>query len=324
MIPNIRLDESGVNSIPGKGIRHLTVDRADATTSNTSREELPRVAVLITCFNRREMTLRCLDALFAQDSPDWVVQVLVVDDASTDGTYDAIAERFPKVRLLSGTGDLFWNRGMHMAFGVALAEDFDYYLLLNDDTFLFKDAISRMFSTAREMQHHGIEPIIVGNTVNPDTKQLSFGGILQGQGVGQRTFRMARANPDRAEACDTMNANCTLIPRVVAQRIGNLDKAFQHRFGDVDYGLRAKAQGFAIYMAPGFVAECREDAETGTWRDRNAGFRTRWAYLNSPKGCPWPEWVLFAKRHLGPLWFLYAVSPFAKVILQSVLSGRLR
>jgi GT2 family glycosyltransferase len=324
MIPNIQLDKGMVNSISGKGIRHLTADRANSITSKTSSRTLIRVAVLITCFNRREMTLRCLDALFAQDLPNCAVRVFVVDDASTDGTYDAIAERFPKVQLISGTGDLFWSRGMHMAFGLALAEDFDYYLLLNDDTFLFKNAISKMLSTAHEMKQHGVEPIIVGNTLNPDTKQLSFGGILQGQGVWQRTFRMARHNPDRAEACDTMNANCTLIPRAVAQRVGNLDKAFQHRFGDVDYGLRAKAQGFAIYMAPGFVAECREDADTGTWRDRNAGFRRRWAYLNSPKGCPWPEWVLFAKRHLGPLWFLYAVSPFAKVILQSVLNRRLR
>jgi GT2 family glycosyltransferase len=311
-----------VNSTPEKGIHHLTVDRADDNTSSTSRADLLRVAVLMTCFNRREMTLRCLDALFAQDLSDCVIDVFVVDDASTDGTYDAIAKRFSKVRLFSGTGDLFWNRGMHMAFGFALAEDFDYYLWLNDDTFLFNDAISRMLKTAREMRHQGIEPIIVGNTLNPDTKKLSYGGIVIEQRIGKSAFRMAQPNPDRAEACDTMNGNCTLIPRGVAQRIGNLDNAFHHNLGDVDYGLRAKAQGFAIYMAPGFVAECRNDPDTGTWRDSNAGFRRRWAHLNSPKGCPWPEWPLFAKRHLGPLWFLYAVSPFAKVILQSALKAK--
>ncbi|MGD0734808.1 MAG: glycosyltransferase family 2 protein [Terracidiphilus sp.] len=302
----------------------MKVDCTDGIPSKTSGEKLIRVAVLITCFNRRETTLRCLEALFAQDLPGCAVHVFVVDDASTDGTHGAIAERFPQVRLFSGTGDLFWNRGMHMAFGYALAEDFDYYFWLNDDTVLFKSAINLMLKTAKEMRRDGVEPIIVGNTLNPDTKQHSYGGIVKARGIGQRAFRLAQPNPDHAEACDTMNGNCTLIPGPVAQAIGNLDKSFHHNLGDVDYGLRAKAQGFAIYMASGFVGECRDNTDAGTWRDRNAGFRRRWSHLNSPKGCPWPEWRLFAKRHLGPLWFLYAVSPFTRVILQSALRGRLR
>jgi GT2 family glycosyltransferase len=121
-----------------------------------------------------------------------------------------------------------------------------------------------------------------------------------------------------------MNGNCTLIPRVVAKKLGNLDKRFHHNFGDLDYGLRAKANGFHIYMARGFVGACSENSIAGTWRDPNASLPVRWSYINSPKGCPWPEWPLFAKRHLGPLWFIYAVSPYARVILQSVLNRRLR
>jgi GT2 family glycosyltransferase len=323
MIPNIRLEKGLICSMPEKGIRHLTVDSTGAITSRASGENLIRVAVLMTCFNRRETTLRCLDALFAQDLPDCVVQVFVVDDASTDGTYEAIAERFPAIQLGAGTGDLFWNRGMHRAFDLALAEDFDYYFWLNDDTILFKSALSQMLKTAHQMEHLGVEPIIVGNTLNPDTKQHSYGGIVKGRGI-ERAFRLAQPASDRAEACDTMNGNCTLIPRSVTQKLGNLDIRFQHNFGDVDYGLRAKAQGFAIYMSPGYVGACKENTELGTWRDRNASFSKRWSHLNSPKGCPWPEWLLFSRRHLGPLWFLYAVSPYARVILESVLTGRLR
>jgi GT2 family glycosyltransferase len=302
----------------------LAVESKGDKTSWTQRDNLIRVAVIITCFNRREVTLRCLDALSRQNLPNCDVQTFVVDDASTDGTYQAISTRFPEVRLASGTGNLFWNRGMRLAFGLALAEDFDYYFWLNDDTVLFSSAIHEMLETAARMRRDGIEPIIVGNTIDPVTRQHSYGGIVRRPGFRHGAFSLAHPNPDFAETCDTMNGNCTLIPRLVAQKIGNLDESFCHNFGDLDYGLRAKAQGFSIFMAPGFVGECSENPIAGTWRDTGASLPVRWSQLNSPKGCPWPEWPLFAKRHLGPLWYLYAVSPFVRVILQSILNGRLR
>ena len=302
----------------------MAVQSADALTPKPQCAALIRIAVLITCFNRREVTLRCLDALSGQSLTNCSLQVFVVDDASKDGTFEAISRRFPEVRLYSGTGDLFWNHGMHMAFGLALREDFDYYFWLNDDTVLFEPALEAMLQAARRLKQDGVEPIIVGNTMNPDTGQHSYGGIVRGTGFGQRAFRLAHFNPDHEEPCDTMNGNCTLIPRVVANKLGNLDKRFRHNFGDVDYGLRAKAHGFAIYMTPGFVGACSENTIAGTWRDTTASLAVRWSHINSPKGCPWPEWPLFAKRHLGPFWFLYAISPFARVICGSLLAGRFR
>jgi GT2 family glycosyltransferase len=211
---------------------------------------------------------------------------------------------------------------MHMAFSMALPEDFDYYLWLNDDTVLFESALDTMLQAAQKMQRDDMEPIIVGNTINPATGEHSYGGIVRRP--LQRVLSLAPFNPGREEPCDTMNGNCTLIPRVVAKKLGNLDKSFHHNFGDLDYGLRAKANGFDIYMARGFVGACSENSIAGTWRDPNASLPVRWSYINSPKGCPWPEWPLFAKRHLGPLWFIYAVSPYARVILQSILNRKLR
>jgi len=71
------------------------------------------IAVLITCFNRKAKTLESLRLLFAQDlPPDVSLQVYLVDDGSTDGTGEAIAQTYPQVTILSGTGSLFWNGGM--------------------------------------------------------------------------------------------------------------------------------------------------------------------------------------------------------------------
>jgi len=118
--------------------------------------------------------------------------------------------------------------------------------------------------------------------------------------------------------CETMNGNCTLIPKRVAEVVGNLDPAFQHSFGDMDYGFRARACGFGVYVAPGFTGVCSDNSQQGTWRDRNAGFRKRWRHLNSPKGSPFSEWSLFCHRHLGVLWPLYTVSPYLKTLATAV------
>jgi GT2 family glycosyltransferase len=72
------------------------------------------IAILITCYNRKEKTLSCLAALFNCIVPDgYGFDVFLVDDGSTDGTSDAIKEGFTQVNIIQGNGNLFWNRGMH-------------------------------------------------------------------------------------------------------------------------------------------------------------------------------------------------------------------
>ncbi len=283
-----------------------------------------RLAVILACFNRRETTLRCLNALFSQDVSGCEFQVFVLDDGSTDGTSQAIAERFSEVILLKGTGSLFWNGGMRKAFAEALNQDFDYYLWLNDDTVLFDSALTELLNTAVELKKQGRDAIVAGNTRNPGSREHTYGGITARTDLRPNAFRLQPPHPQKAVPCDTMNGNCTLIPRSVVHAIGNLDPAFRHNFGDVDYGLRARTAGFDVYSAPGFVGTCPPNSDRGTWRDRKSPLGRRWAHINSPKGCPWSEWVLFSRRHLGPLWFLYALSPYAKVVFQSFTTARLR
>src|SRR5580700_8623826 len=100
-----------------------------------------QIAVLMTSFNRREVTLKSVAALFQQRKAEGVqFTVFLVNDGSTDGTDEAVHSRFPDVRVLQGDGTLFWNGGMRMAFETAARESFDAYLFLNDDTFLYSDA----------------------------------------------------------------------------------------------------------------------------------------------------------------------------------------
>jgi GT2 family glycosyltransferase len=98
-----------------------------------------KIAILMTCFNRRDVTLLCLQKLFEQIDIE-KVEIYLVDDASSDGTQKAVRQNFPTVHLLGGNGRLFWNGGMRIAFAAAMERGFDAYLWLNDDSLLYPDA----------------------------------------------------------------------------------------------------------------------------------------------------------------------------------------
>ena len=87
----------------------------------------------MTCHNRREQSVSCLERLQSQ-TVQADIEVFLVDDGSNDGTTDAIRKRFPSTHLLHGDGSLYWAGGMRMAMEAAIPGRFDFYLWLNDDT----------------------------------------------------------------------------------------------------------------------------------------------------------------------------------------------
>jgi GT2 family glycosyltransferase len=275
-----------------------------------------RIAVLMTCFNRRKQTLEALDSLSRQKHvEDLDVSVYLVDDGSRDGTSQAVAERFPQVSVLRGDGSLFWNGGMRKAFAHALTRGFDAYIWFNDDTILDEDALHRLTVCAtRAMECFG-PAIVVGSVRDPNTGERSYGGIIK-QASRLRLDFLPKF-PDSVDLlrCDTMNGNFTLISGVVAERLGNLDEAFRHQLGDFDYGLRATKAGIPVILAPGYYGNCADNPRSGTWRDGSKSLSKRWQHLLSPKGAPFREWLLYTRRHFGWRWPLYAVSPYVKTIL---------
>lgn len=69
------------------------------------------------------------------------VDVYLTNDGCTDGTPEAIALQYPKVYIINGDGNLFWNRGMYTAWQEAAKKDYDFYIWLNDDTILLPNAL---------------------------------------------------------------------------------------------------------------------------------------------------------------------------------------
>jgi GT2 family glycosyltransferase len=269
-----------------------------------------KIAALLTVYNRKTKTLSCLKALFGQiNLPDKAqIFIYLVDDGSTDGTSVALAKHFPEVKVLHGTGDLYWNGGMRLAFGEAIKKNYDYYLWLNNDTLLFPQTLAKLLDTSA---HLGDQAIVAAAIQDPETFKLTYGGVKRLH--HWRPLKFTLIEPEvQPIPVETMNGNCVLVPQAVAQKVGNLDPAFTHGLGDFDYGLRARKIGFEVYLTPDYCGYCQRNPI----EKNDISFPARWKKLSSPRGLPPKEWAIFAQRYAGTFWPVFWISPYIKRLIK--------
>ena len=285
---------------------------------------ISRIAVILTCFNRKPKTLACLAALEQQEGQQSIqLDVYLVDDGSTDGTREAVQTAHPNVKIIPGTGGLFWNGGMRLGFAQAIAVGYDYYLWLNDDTLLYPHAVQTLLNTAQTLAESGEnQAIITASTCDPETKELSYGGVVHHSWWHPLKFRVIPPT-ETAKQCDTMYGNCVLIPQTVVQILGNVESQFTHYGGDFDYGLRAYQHNCSVWIAPGYLATCpRNPPEESIWLSSKMPLQERFKKVLQPKGLPPKESMIFARRHAGFLWFFYWLLPYIRLVFAPMLPAK--
>lgn len=248
------------------------------------------IAVLLTVHNRKEKTLKCLSELFGQQlSKDFKLAVYLTNDGCTDGTPEAVKERFPDVVIVDGDGTLFWNRGMHRAWVEAANDrDYDFYLWLNDDTFIYPDCIQRLLENSKIHNDIGI---VVGSTCAVGNKRkITYGGF------GPKGLITDVSKP---QPCNAINGNIVLISQAAYKVLGTNDPYFRHAAGDTDYGLRAKENGVPCFTGIGIFGECDLHEKPTVWMDPSQPFKKRWKNFMSPVGNNPFEFFYFKRKHFG-------------------------
>jgi GT2 family glycosyltransferase len=235
------------------------------------------IAVLITVHNRKEKTLSCLTALFNCVLPDeYRFDVFLVDDGSTDGTSEVIRKKFTQVNIIQGTGNLFWNRGMYLAWETAAkTNDYDYYLWLNDDTVLYNYCMEEIFNC---LNFTGEDCIIQGVLETQDKSEIAYSGYDSEQNP---------IVPDgKMQNVVFLHGNVVLVTKSVYKKTGNLDYRFHHYMGDPDYGLRAQRHGFKIYSTTKAIGYGEKNNNMSINRKFEASIFQRFKHLYSPLGNP--------------------------------------
>ncbi|BDV29784.1 hypothetical protein Microterr_04440 [Microbacterium terricola] len=237
-----------------------------------------RVAVLITTFNRVQTTLRGLDGLHSAltDVPEVVADVFLVDDGSTDGTGAAVARAYPAMHVILGSGSLYWNRGMCLAFAEARkAGPYDAYLLMNDDIQLSGD-IRPFFEYFRRNR----ETLLAGAFTSEDHAHITYSGFNRPTRL--RPLRLDTASlTGISTQVDTVNGNFVLVPGELMERLGGLDPVYTHALGDLDLGLRARDLGASVEVFSDPLGVCAK-GPTLTERLAARPRRERWAQSFGP------------------------------------------
>lgn len=268
-----------------------------------------KVCVILTCFNRKEKTITCINAL-KNDDVNIDVLFIVVDDCSTDGTVDAIKKLDIDAVVIEGTGNLFWAGGMRRAINeyLSIHKKFDYVLFVNDDVEFFPDTLSELIDESKDMGNS----VIVGATCDADG-EFTYGAIRISD--KKQRYIYYDVMPGDKTKCDTFNCNCVLFPAEVLDSIGTFDSIYTHAIADLDYGLRVSRTGYSIFSSKKFVGVCERNAQKGTWKDTSLKRLDRIKKKESPKGPPTKEWFHFVKKYFGVLKAIkYAITPYIRIL----------
>lgn len=267
------------------------------------------IAVLITCHNRRNKTLNCLQSLYnCILTSECKFVVFLVDDGSTDGTADEVRLKFSEVNIIKGNGNLFWNKGMLMAWQVAYDyDDFDFYLWLNDDTFLEDLAINELLSAFSEVKDKSSLPgIIVGACKKSiEFEEFSYGG---------KTDWGAVVPNGNIQECKYINGNIVLIQKEIFKKVGFLSPDYTHTLGDYDYGLRAIQAGYKCYSTKKYIAICEPNMGFPAWCNPKIPLKKRLKLLDSPRGLNIKEYNAFNRKFKGKKWVLFALKAYIRAI----------
>lgn len=219
----------------------------------------PDLSIIIVSYNTREMTLACLASVYAETRTPF--EVVVVDNASSDGSAEAIAAQFPDVHLIAETA----NHGFAPAHDIALPHArAPWVLLLNPDTVVLDGALDKLLAFAGEMPEAGIwggRTVFADGTLNPYScwgkmtlwstlcRLLGLSGILKNSELFN-SETIGRWPRDRIREVDIVTGCLFLIHRETWNKLGGFDPAFTMYGEEADLCLRARTLGLRPHITP--------------------------------------------------------------------------
>ena len=222
------------------------------------------VAVVVLTWNGRDDTLECLAAL--ERVPDRPELVVVVDNDSSDGTAEVVAERYPEVELVRAGANLGFAGGNNLGIARALERGADHVLILNNDAEVEPGAIGALVDEAVRRPEAGS---LGSKILFADPPGLVwFAGAdydpRRGYNGKQRGYR--EPDGDRFAGVRETDRACgaaMLVPRRVLEEVGGFDDSLFLYSEDVEWSLRAARAGYRHYVVGSSVVRHHVSATAG-------------------------------------------------------------
>ncbi|MCH8928787.1 MAG: glycosyltransferase family 2 protein [Candidatus Marinimicrobia bacterium] len=209
----------------------------------------PLVQIIILNWNGKDDTIECLRSLSKINYRNKIITV--VDNASTDGSFEAIKGEFPTLNFIQNDGNLRYAGGNNAAIKNELKGEASLFLIMNNDTIVKDNFLDFLVKTAESDQHIGI--VVPKIYYYDDMGKIWYAGGFVNFFTGNIYHRGLRKTDtvgfDEGGEVDYATGCCMLVKRAVFEEIGLFDEAYLYT-EDVDFCFRARKAGYKVVFEP--------------------------------------------------------------------------
>lgn len=250
--------------------------------------ENPTVFIICGVHNQLDYTKRLFGCLEKQTYQN--IQIIIIDDGSTDGTANYINKYYPSAILLQGDGNLWWTGAIYLGVASILekAKKGDYILILNNDCTFDDNYIKLLLKASKENSSAIVGSLIV---IANNRNRIWDGGVKidwsRGKYIqlGPKNISDIPVNVIYQNNIDTISTKGTLYPIEIFRKIGNFDKKhLPHYISDYEFACRAKRKGFRLIIS--YQARIYNDVSRTGFGEKLSGrisLREFWVLLFSRK-----------------------------------------
>jgi GT2 family glycosyltransferase len=213
-------------------------------------EKLPLVSVVVPTHNRKEKVIRLIKSLLGSDYPMNKLEIIVVDDASTDGTHETIQKKFPMrtVRVIRCLENKLTSEVRNIGFRDSKGE---YIFFVDDDVIVNSDSISKLLKFMQENKEVGLAGPIIYYADKPNTiwcagLKINFWTTL-GPLIGKDEVDIGQFQDPII--CDG-TVTAFMVPRSIASKVSFDSELFPIQFEEIDYCIKIKRNKHEVVVVP--------------------------------------------------------------------------
>jgi len=271
-----------------------------------------KVSIVIPNWNGKVYLNDCLRSLCEIDYKNFIV--VVVDNGSSDGSVEFLQKKFPQVVVIQNQNNLGFAAGCNVGIRYSLKKYVDFVLLLNNDTVVSSDFLSKMMKTAED-ERVGIIGCKIFYHDNPEMIWAAGGNYIPWR-VSGKFLHWKEQNRDSLNGeldCSFVNGCVMLIGKEVFKEIGLFFEPYFLTVEDLDFCYQAKLKGWKI----------RVNLDAEVWHKISFSRGGEFSFSDGYYGTRNRLWFAFkrSENYLGGIIFLLFIVP-VRFIQWTILGNR--
>ena len=241
----------------------------------------PKIAIIIINWNTYQLTYNCLKSLELCTYKNKTI--FFVDNGSNDGSGDKIALEFPEINCINNQKNEGFTGANNKALKVILKQNFDYVLLLNNDTEVKPDFLSLMQASMDSDNNLAATQPLILDFPNKNTIWNAGGSFNTFFGLSKTRYKgmVYKPNLNIETLTEWISGCCILVKIAVVKEVGLLDNRFFAYFEDVDWSIRMTNLGYKLGVVPKSIIYHHSSGSTKRNNTTNEGNLSPYAhYLN--------------------------------------------